>query len=724
MESTGADFALPEYLTCPVCEDVLKHPCILACSHTLCRQCLVDEHAKTGVSPNDVSPRGLVCPLCGDQSGVSTPDECPRNRAIADAVEHWHLRNIRRDECLQLLTSVAAAKDSIQQGKARRQDGNGEQQPSHQSYLPKSNNSQKVAARQRLKEPLETYARADDVCKMLQTLNSRHLEVLSIHCKYVDNLSNLQMHIQELLSLKFIAMRAMVKVNFADAMEPIELCRKSGLRLTKELSEHFKEAECLADSDVERFLQTDKVLAQTLQQFVDTSDSKTRAAVEDFKAHLYKTVIDMEAVKNALSSWKIRSSIPGEPDESRSDATSNKPDDVNVEDGCNEEGGEALCHQEHIGDGLTEMNTSSKEASPSSNESSTTEENAQHGFLHPQARFVEAQTHSMTDTSTQGANVAETTTQKNPEATEGKSSPDWEVEAPVWTTVKASAENDATDAQRANADSKQDPVQEISAGGRYFCPIVIPDCVTGPNDRQSYNVSDLECTTERDNPGDEVSTSTGTLLREEFPFDGMTLRTSADQEAGSEPRAARSSAPYNFADTLSNALSDSADTLEKDSDSKSSEDEWKWLSESRKKRTLSARDTRTILSPRLAETRRNPASSRLIVTSDNLKLSHLEASPSISSDEYLGPWGRRRNSRQHQGAGEPYIARPLPRYVPGEIRQSPVYPNCGSRSGLVRSLGRSHDTTFRIAEFQLISGERVTPPCSQVMPQTGIGCVF
>ena len=122
MESRGVDdFALPDYLTCPVCADMLKDPRILPCSHTLCRQCLADEYAKdrVSVSPKDASPCSVWCPLCGERSSIQSPDECPRNRAIADAVEHWLVRSVRRDECLQLLASVAAAKERMRQDSER-----------------------------------------------------------------------------------------------------------------------------------------------------------------------------------------------------------------------------------------------------------------------------------------------------------------------------------------------------------------------------------------------------------------------------------------------------------------------------------------------------------------------------------------------------------------------------------------------------------------------------
>ena len=147
---------------------------------------------------------------------------------------------------------------------------------------------------------------------------------------------------------------------------------------------------------------------------------------------------------------------------------------------------------------------------------------------------------------------------------------------------------------------------------------------------------------------------------------------------------------------------------------KSSEDEPKLPpSDGRKKRALSARETRSALSPRVADNRRNLPSYKHLINGDNLVL--CDVGP--SSDEYLGPWGRRRSVRQqhHQGAGEPYLARPLPRHAPEQLCRPLMQPNAGSRSGLLRSLGRSHDTTFRMTEFLSIPAERDTSASSQVI---------
>ena len=411
---------------------------------------------------------------------------------------------------------------------------------------------------------------------MLQTINSRHLDVLGIHCKYVDNLSNLQVHIQELLSLKFVAMRAMVKVNFADAMAPIELCRKSALRLTRELGEHFKAAECLADDDVEQFRQTDDALASTLQRFLDSSDKETCEAVETFKAHLYKTVIDMETVKNALSNWVIRGAVTDEESyELRDGETSDHElGDVNADDDddCHEEVSETMCQQRATvcsalpKDTSTNMSVSSKEASPCGSETGSTKDNIRPGFLHPIARFIEAQPLDPPVPTPQGTNVTQTMAEqiKSPEPSDGKSPLDWE--APGWVTIKPLTVFPAE--RSADGERETDPAQKISPGGRYFCPIVIPDRGLGPEAQQSSNASDLEGTAKRENPRAVASTSSDMLLTEELRFGGMTLRTSADQDSCCDSRATRSEGPFDLidTDTLSTMLAESGDALCIDSD--------------------------------------------------------------------------------------------------------------------------------------------------------------
>ena len=412
------------------------------------------------------------------------------------------------------------------------------------------------------------------MCRMLQTINSRHLDVLSIHCKYVDNLSNLQVHIQELLSLKFVAMRAMVKVNFADAMAPIELCRKSALRLTRELSEHFRAAESLADDDVDQFRETDEALASTLQRFLDSSDKDTCDAVKTFKAHLYKTVIDMETVKNALSNWVIRGA--GTDEESDELCDGETPDcelgDVIADDDgdCQEEVSETMCQQHATvcsalpKDTPTNMSVSSKETSPCGSETGSSKDNIRPGFLHPIARFIEAQPLDPPAPTPQGTNVAQTMAEpiKSPEPSDGKSSLDWE--APGWVTIKPLTVFPSE--RSADGEREDDPAQKISPGGRYFCPIVVTDL--GAEAQQSSNASDLEGTAKQENPRAVASTSIDSLLTGELRFSGMTLRTSADQDSCCESRATRSEGPFDLidTDTLATMLAESGDALCNDSD--------------------------------------------------------------------------------------------------------------------------------------------------------------
>ena len=674
MESGYGSFTVPEYLVCPVCQDVLKDPRILACSHTICRQCLNDDHSGDDVSSDDSSPGGLACPLCSKRSNASSPDECPHNRAIADAVEHWRLHSIRRGQCIQLLASVAAAKDRMQQ--------DNESVPfrfSHDvSSQEKNNGTNSTGVRERLKTSLDTFAKVDDVCLLLHTINLGHLEVLSVHCKYVDNLSKLQMHMQELLSIKFVAMRAKVKAHFADAMEPIESCRKSALRLTRELSKHLSMAEGVVDDNIELFLQTDKDLALAVERFVANYNKQTRDAVENFKTHLYNTVIDMETVKNSLSNWDTRSSIPTETVDLQAHSISNKLDgDGSVENGYHEEEGEALSHGGFVAltvlsnDSSTDISSFSKEASSSSFKSSATD-NAQQESLPLQCRFVEAQTLDPTDTSKQEANIAKTTTEtfRNLETSQGDSSPDWLLEPPMWMM----ASYDTTDGRSADEETNQDSVrltspQSVPAGGRYFCPIVIPDISPSSNDRPSCNVVELTRPSERTNLAHIESTPNETSLTEDELLSGyMSLRNSAYQKDPiSETQNSSSIVSYTFADTLPWTSSDNlrsngdvADKLESHVAFEASADEPKWLSEGQQMPAVSTVDTRTVLAPHLRKLRRP------------------EASMSLPS---------RREWEQREGAGEPYFA---------------VDTNCGSGSGL----GRSRHTTVRFADGQKISLQR------------------
>ena len=669
MESGYGSFAVPEYLVCPVCQGVLKDPRILACSHTICRQCLNDDHSEDDVSSDNSSPGGLACPLCSKRSNASSTDECPHNRAIADDVEHWRLHSIRRGQCIQLLASVAAAKDRMQQDNESVPFGF-----SHDvSSQGKNNGTKSTTVRERLKTSLDTFAKVDDVCLLLHTINLGHLEVLSVHCKYVDNLSKLQMHMQELLSIKFVAMRAKVKAHFADAMEPIESCRKSALRLTRELSKHLSMAEGVVDDNIELFLQTDKDLAVAVERFVDNYNMQTRDAVENFKTHLYNTVIDMETVKNSLSNWDTRSSIPTETVDLRAHSISNKLDgDSSVENGGHEEEDESLSHGGFAAltvlssDSSTDISTFSKEASSSSFKSSATD-NSRQESLPLQSRFVEAQIPDHMDTSKQGGNLEPF---RNREITEGDSSPDWLLEPPMWMM----ASYDTTDGRSADEEMNQDSVrltspQSVPAGGRYFCPIVIPDISASSNDRPSCNVVELTRPSERTNLAHTESTPSETSLTEDELLSGyMSLRNSAYQKDPiSETQNSSSSVSYTFADTLPWTSSDNlksngdvADKLESHVAFEASADEPKWLSEGQHMRAVSALDTRTVLAPHLRKLRRP------------------EASMSLPS---------RREWEHHEGAGGPYFA---------------VDTNCGSGSGL----GRSRHTTVRFADVQKISLQR------------------
>ena len=653
MESGYDRVAVPEYLVCPVCQDVFKDPRILACSHTICLQCLKDDHSGDDVSSDDSSPGGLACPLCSKRSNASCPDECPHNLAIADAVEHWRLHSIRRGQCIKLLASVAAAKDRMQH------DNESVPFRFNRDVLSQQKNNARnpTGVRERLKASLDSLAKVDDVCLLLHTINSRHLEVLSVHCEYVDNLSKLQIHMQELLSVKFVAMRAKVKVHFADAMEPIELCRKSALRLTKELSKHLSMAEGVVDDNIELFLQTDKDLALAVERFVDNYNKQTLDAVENFKTHLYKTVIDIESVKNALSNWDTRSFIPTETVELPAHTMTNKLDDAsNVENGCYEEGGETVCYgglaafTAPSNGSSTDISTFSKEPSSSDCKSSATN-NEQQDLLSLECRVVEAQALDPTDTSKQEENVAKTTAEtfRNRETSEGDSPPDWLLEPPMWMM----ASYDTTDAESAHGETNQDSVrltspQTVPAGGLYFCPIAIPD---SPNDRHSCNVVDLTCpsVSERRNLAHTESTPSETLLTEEELLSGyMSLRNSAYQtDPLSEGQESSSSVPCNFTDSLLCKLSDN---LGSTCDVKASAYAPKWLSEGQQMQAVSAIiDTNTVLPP----------------------LCRPEEYMSLPS---------RREWEQHEGAGEPYFA---------------VDTKCAGRPGF----GRPRHTTVRVEHF-------------------------
>ena len=664
MESGYGSVAVPEYLVCPVCQDVLKDPRILACSHTVCRQCLKDDHCEDDVSSDDSSPGGLACPLCSKRSNASSPDECPHNRAIADAVEHWRLHSIRRGQCIQLLASVAAAKDRMQQ--------DNESVPfrfNHDvSSQGKNNGTKSAGVRERLKTSLDTFAKVDDVCLLLHTINLGHLEVLSVHCKYVDNLSKLQMHMQELLSIKFVAMRAKVKAHFADAMEPIETCRKSALRLTRELSKHLSMAEGVVDDNIELFLQTDKDLALAVERFVDNYNKQTRDAVESFKTHLYNTVIDMETVKNSLSNWDTRSSIQTETVQVQPHTISNKfDDDSNGQNGCDEEG--RLTASTALSNGSsTDISTFSKEASSSSCKSSATD-NAQQESLPLQSRLVEAQTLDPTDTSKQEENLEPF---RNRETTEGDSSPDWLLEPPMWMM----ASYDTTDGRSADEEAIQDAVrltspQSVPAGGRYFCPIAVPDISPSSNDRPSCNVVDCTRQSERTNLAHTESTPSETLTEDELLSGYMSLRNSAYQTdpISETQQDSNSNVQYNFADTVPWTSSDNPGS---NGDVKTSADPQTRLSENQQIPVLSAIDSITVLASHLRKLRRP------------------EASMSLPS---------RREWEQHEGAGEPYFA---------------VDTNGGSGSGL----GRSRHTTVRFADSQkrILQRDRLGEPmCSQVI---------
>ena len=63
-------FRPPKHLICPVCLDLFKQPCLLFCSHTVCKECIdgIVTNANNGIPgfdfPAGNDPDDIPCPVC------------------------------------------------------------------------------------------------------------------------------------------------------------------------------------------------------------------------------------------------------------------------------------------------------------------------------------------------------------------------------------------------------------------------------------------------------------------------------------------------------------------------------------------------------------------------------------------------------------------------------------------------------------------------------------
>ena len=226
---------------CPVCLEVFKHPQLLFCSHTICKQCIagiVDSGGDAATGPGDAATGpgdcdnrhgDIICPVCRARTKPALIGELPRNRALEEAVEHWR-EKASSNRLHWLQTSISSCSEHQRRCDTwchdcemllcdtclSRFDHDSHEYVSMPDFDEYCSQKARVAGAW-----LDVQARARALQIQADCLTGRQAEVNDCHRRWLGEITSLQRDAHDAVRKKFTELRADVNWRYARALKPL-----------------------------------------------------------------------------------------------------------------------------------------------------------------------------------------------------------------------------------------------------------------------------------------------------------------------------------------------------------------------------------------------------------------------------------------------------------------------------------------------------------------------